>query len=102
MKKYMSSIEKDEQCIQKLEFSKAYDKVNSEFLQQTLWMKGRFFGKWCRWINQFTTKGSVGIKINDRGLMRGWFPIFREVEVSRLIKISTLVKKAPSRMIKTL
>jgi hypothetical protein len=34
------------------------------FLQQTLRMKG-FSKKWCHWINQFVTKGSVGIKVND-------------------------------------
>jgi hypothetical protein len=28
--------------------------------------------------------------------MRGWFPIFCEVEVGRLVEISTLVKKAPN------
>jgi hypothetical protein len=29
--------------------------------------------------------------------MRGWFPIFREVEIDRLVEISTLVKKALNR-----
>jgi hypothetical protein len=50
--------------ILKLDFEKAYDKFNWEFLQQTLRMKG-FSEKWCQWINQFTAKGSVGIKVND-------------------------------------
>jgi hypothetical protein len=27
-------------------------------------MKG-FSEKWCQWVNQFTTKGSVDIKVND-------------------------------------
>jgi hypothetical protein len=27
-------------------------------------MKG-FSSKWCHWIEQFVTKGSVGIKVND-------------------------------------
>jgi hypothetical protein len=44
--------------ILKLDFEKAYDKVNWSFLQQTLRMKG-FFEKWCQWINQFVSKGSV-------------------------------------------
>jgi hypothetical protein len=30
-------------------------------------------------------------------LRRGWFLIFREVEVGRLVEISTLVKKALNR-----
>jgi hypothetical protein len=38
------------------------------------------------------------LKVLHRGvLMRGWFPIFREVEVGRLVEISMLVKKAPNR-----
>jgi hypothetical protein len=50
--------------ILKLDFEKAYDKVNWEFLQQTLQIKG-FSQKWCHWINQFVGKGSVGVKVND-------------------------------------
>jgi hypothetical protein len=29
--------------------------------------------------------------------MRGWVPIFQKVEVSRLMEISTLMKKTPNR-----
>jgi hypothetical protein len=50
--------------ILKLDFEKAYDKVNWGFLQQTLRMKG-FLEKWCHWINQFVTKSSVAIKVNE-------------------------------------
>jgi hypothetical protein len=50
--------------ILKLDFKKAHDKVKWSFLQQTLRMKG-FSEKWCLWISQFVTKGSVGIKVND-------------------------------------
>ena len=49
--------------ILKLDFEKAYDKVNWSFLQQTLRMKG-FTEKWCKWIESFVSKGSVGIKVN--------------------------------------
>jgi hypothetical protein len=38
--------------------------------------------------------GQLKIKYH---LMRGWFLIFLEVEVGRLVEISTLVKKAPNR-----
>jgi hypothetical protein len=57
----------------------AYDKVKWSFLQQTLHMKG-FSLKWCRWIQDMVTGGSVGIKVNDdigpyfqtkRGLRQG-------------------------------
>jgi hypothetical protein len=37
--------------ILKLDFEKAYDKVNWNFLQQTLSIKG-FSGLWCHWISQ--------------------------------------------------
>ena len=50
--------------ILKLDFEKAYDKVKWPFLQQVLRMKG-FSMKWCAWINQVITKGSVAIKVND-------------------------------------
>jgi hypothetical protein len=30
-------------------------------------------------------------------LISGWFMIFHELEVGRLVEISTLVKKAPNR-----
>jgi hypothetical protein len=50
--------------ILKLDFKKAYDKVNWNFLQQTMHMKG-FSSKWFNWINQIITKGNVGIKVND-------------------------------------
>jgi hypothetical protein len=34
------------------------------FLQQALKMKG-FDPTWCRWIQEFISRGSVGIKVND-------------------------------------
>jgi cytochrome oxidase Cu insertion factor (SCO1/SenC/PrrC family) len=50
--------------ILKIDFKKAYDKVNWSFLQQVLRMKG-FDPKWSDWINDFVSKGSVGIRVND-------------------------------------
>jgi hypothetical protein len=41
-----------------------YDKVNWDFLQQTLRIKG-FSEKWCHWIRQIVSKGTVGVKVND-------------------------------------
>ena len=48
----------------KIDFEKAYDKVKWSFLQQALRMKG-FSKKWCQWIQNFVTGGSVAIKVND-------------------------------------
>jgi hypothetical protein len=48
----------------KVDIEKAYDKVNWDFLYQTLRIKG-FSTKWCHWISQFVSKGSVGVKVND-------------------------------------
>jgi hypothetical protein len=49
-KKKMSGV------ILKIDFEKAYDKVNWHFLQQVLRMKG-FSQKWCRWIDQVVSGG---------------------------------------------
>lgn len=48
----------------KIDFEKAYNKVKWSFLQQTLRMKG-FSPKWCRWVEEMISGGSVGIKVND-------------------------------------
>jgi hypothetical protein len=55
---------KQKGIILKLDFEKAYDKVNWVFLQQVLRMKG-FSSKWCQWIGKIVTGGSVSVKVND-------------------------------------
>jgi hypothetical protein len=51
--------------ILKLDFEKAYDKINWSLVQQTLRMKG-FSSTWCKWIVAFMEGGHVGIKVNDQ------------------------------------
>jgi hypothetical protein len=51
--------------ILKIDFEKAYDKIDWSFVQQTLRMKG-FSPTWHRWIASFMEGGHVGIKINDQ------------------------------------
>jgi hypothetical protein len=50
--------------ILKIDFEKAYDKINWSFVQQTLRMKD-FSPKWCQWITSFMEGGHVGVKVND-------------------------------------
>jgi hypothetical protein len=53
----------------KIDFEEAYDKVKYPFLQETLRMKDPI---WCKWIQDFVSRGSVGVKVNDDiGLIRG-------------------------------
>lgn len=47
-----------------IDFEKSYGKVKCSFLQQTMRMKG-FSEKWNEWIQNFSAKGSVAIKVND-------------------------------------
>jgi hypothetical protein len=49
----------------KIDFEKAYDKINWSFVQQTLRMKG-FSPTWGQRIASFMKGGHVGIKINDQ------------------------------------
>jgi hypothetical protein len=48
----------------KIDFEKAYDKVNWDFLQQALCMNG-FDPKWCQWVQNFVSRGSVGVRVNN-------------------------------------
>jgi hypothetical protein len=48
----------------KLDFEMSYDKVKWNFLQQAMRMEG-FDPKWCKWIQEFISRGSVGIRVND-------------------------------------
>jgi len=48
----------------KLNFEKAYDKVCWDFLFDCLKTRG-FCEKWCTWIKQVVSAGTVSVKVND-------------------------------------
>ena len=65
MRQFMNCTQKKKNgVILKLDFEKAYDKVNWSFVQQTLRMKG-FSPIWCNWIEEVMSLGSVMIKVNE-------------------------------------
>lgn len=47
----------------KIDYEKAYDRVNLDFLFELLALRG-FGGRWLAWIKSVTLGGSVGVKIN--------------------------------------
>jgi hypothetical protein len=49
----------------KVDFEKAYDKVNWNFLHHMMMKKG-FGDKWCDWVMRTVRGGKVAIKTNDR------------------------------------
>jgi hypothetical protein len=48
----------------KLDFEKAYDKVNWDFLLNCHMAKG-FCEKWCGWIRKVLYNGTISIKLNN-------------------------------------
>ena len=48
----------------KLDFEKAFDKVNLDFLEDLLKFRG-FGERWTQWIKQITHGGSIGVKVNN-------------------------------------
>ena len=63
----------------KLDYEKAFDKVDLDFLAELLQARG-FGTKWISWIHSITHGGSVGVKLNntessyfttDKGLRQG-------------------------------
>lgn len=50
--------------ILKLDFEKVYGKVKWKFLFECLVARG-FCPKWCGWVEQVVSGGTVSVKLND-------------------------------------
>lgn len=61
---HYTHIKKHTGVILKLDFEKAYDKVNWDFLLACHRSRG-FNDKWCGWVSQILRNGTVSVKIND-------------------------------------
>jgi hypothetical protein len=60
-----SKFRKQQGVILKIDFEKAYDKVNWEFLFDCCKQKG-FSGNWMTWIRKVVTRGTLSVKVNDK------------------------------------
>ena len=57
-------VRKSKAVILKLDFEKAYDKVNWDLLLKCLEIRG--FGKtWCSWMEKILHNGTVSVKLNN-------------------------------------
>ncbi|WVZ82085.1 hypothetical protein U9M48_029388 [Paspalum notatum var. saurae] len=62
---HQTKIKKDVGVILKLDFDKAYDKVNWDFMFECLRLRG-FGHQWCSWMKQIVKGGTVSVKLNDK------------------------------------
>ena len=59
-----SRRKKQQGIVLKLDFEKAYDKVDWDFLLKCIAQKG-FSPKWGRWVDDIVRGGTLSVKINN-------------------------------------
>ena len=59
-----TKVKKKDGLVLKLDFEKAYDKINWHFLFDCLKQRG-FPDPWCKWITGIVTSGTLSVKVND-------------------------------------
>jgi hypothetical protein len=96
-------IKKKDGLVLKLDFEKAYDKLNWDFLYE--WLKQRGFGdKWCDWIKLVMSSGTVSVKLNNytgsyfksgRGVIQGdpLSPFLFNIAANTLAKMISLSQR---------
>jgi hypothetical protein len=98
-----TKIRKRDGLILKLDFEKAYDKLNWDFLQDCLRQRG-FGSKWCDWIKLVINSGTVSVKVNNstgsyfksgRGVRQGdpLSPFLFNIAVDTLAKMINLAQR---------
>ena len=59
-----TKVKKKDGVVLKLDFKKAYDKINWQFLFDCLRQRG-FPERWCEWIKGIVTSGTLSVKVNN-------------------------------------
>jgi hypothetical protein len=96
-------IKKKDGLVLKLDFEKAYDKLNWDFLFECLKQRG-FCAKWCEWIKLVMSSRTVSVKINNtsgsyfksgRGVRQGdpLFPFLFNIAADTLDKMISLAQR---------